>query len=56
MYTELAMDKEACRLLPFCFVVFIRRFGGINCFHLRGKIEEGAGNVRVRIKKAERIA
>ena len=54
--TELTMDKEACRLLPFCLVVFNRCFGGINCFHLRSKTEGRAGNVRVRIKETERMA
>jgi len=54
--TELAMDKEACRILPYCLVAFNWRFGGINCFHLRGKTERRAGNVRVRLKETERMA
>jgi hypothetical protein len=50
------MDKEAGRLLPFCLVVFNRRFGGINCFHLRNKTEKLAGNVRVRLQEMEGMA
>jgi hypothetical protein len=56
MCTELAMDKEAGRLLPFCSVVFNRRFGEFNCFHLQNKIEIRAGNARVRYQETKGMA